>query len=156
MNLKAFRTDKTARDEGVWVALPGRPNDTAEVRVRSEDYAPYRRALTRIVEETQQFGRFSRRNNQARIGDPVRFDKERGKAIAAHLLVEWRGFVGDGFTDDGSELKYDLKLAETLLTGDDYYDFFLAVSEAIESVARMKSSWEEDRKNDLPGDLSST
>lgn len=157
MELKAFRTDKRLRDEGVWVPLPGRPaTSEAEIRVRSEDYAPYRRALTRIVEETQNYGRFSRRNNQMRLGDPVRFEQERGRAIAKYLLVDWRGFQGDGFTDDGSEIKYTSELAEKFLTHEDYRDFYMAVDDAISSLNQAKDSWEADRKNDSESDSTTT
>lgn len=155
MELKAFKTDRKLRDEGVWVPLPGRPNEEAEVKVRSEDYAPYRRALSRIVEETQSLGRFSRKNQGGmRLGDPVRFDQERGRAIAKHLLVDWRGFKGEGFTDDGSEIKFSPELAEKFLTHEDYRDFYLAVDEAINSLGKAKEVWEDDRKNDSASDSS--
>lgn len=138
MKLTKFRADRRVRDEGVWVDLPGRePTSEARVRVRSEDYEPYRRAITKIVEDQQQFGRYSRRQ-QARLGDPVKFDEERGRAIAKFLLVDWQGLEDES----GASIAFSVSAAEQFLTDPDYRDFYLAVSEAIDLVTDRKVDWE--------------
>jgi hypothetical protein len=146
---KSFKTDSKARDEGVWVPLPG-TDDGTEIRVRSEDYAPYRRAITRIVERQQTTGRFSARQG-SRIGDPVEFDVNRAKAIVEHLLLDWKGV-----TDGGQEIPYSKEEAERYLTDPDFYDFYLAVVEAIERVTRSRADWETARKKSSASASAST
>lgn len=137
---KSFYVESRARDEGTWVDLPGTSDGTA-VKVRSEDYPPFRRAILHILQRQQGGGAYSQRSGVS-INDPVKFDVARANAIVEHLLVDWKGF-----TSDGVEIAFSKDAAKNLLTDYDYYDLYLAVNEAITSVTRQKKDWEEDRKN---------
>lgn len=152
MKLTEFQTDPKVRDEGVWVRLPGADDDEARLKVRPETYGPYRRAITRIVEKNNAMGRFSRRQGST-LGDPVQFDIERGRAIAKHLLVNWEGLEDE----NNQPLPYSQETAERILTDHDrYYEFYLAVGEAIEQVSSAKKEWEEDRGNSSLSESNST
>lgn len=97
--------DKTDLSDGTWVKdIPGLLG--VELQVRSANYRPYVRARDRALREAAP--------DMATIEGEEVFWSITGKAMAEHLLTDWRGL-----TVGGKATRFDGGLAVQLLTSDD-------------------------------------
>lgn len=143
-----FAVDPKVRDEGVWMALPGEAGSIhkAKVRLRSEDYGPYKQAIGDAVTRHQGGGRYTRRqqSQQTLAGLNLNeFERERGALIAEFLLLDWD--LG-ALTENDQPIPYSKETAKRFLTDPDWYDFYCAIGELLDQLTSRKSEWEEDRK----------
>jgi hypothetical protein len=151
-----YRSDAAAREEGVWVPLPG-SEDESRIRIRTEDYAPYRKAISKSIQRQQgNAGPYTRRHQQDQILDVVEFDEQRAVAIAKHLLVDWDIKPTTMSEEDGTSVKFTPETAMKLLTDPDLYDFYLAIVEAVTQLTKAKGDFEVDRKKSSASDSVST
>lgn len=97
---------KADLNEGEWIGdIPDM--EGVELLVRSTNFKPFRVATAGLARRS---GKKLRTDEGV-----VNFTITSGKALAEHILLDWRGDVTEG----GKPLKYDPKKALVILTADD-------------------------------------
>ena len=97
-DLNDFRTDKTAKAQGVWIEFGG----DAAFKLASFDNPAFTEAFRKMTKPYTDLGRTIPEADQIAI---------MAKCMAAHIILDWRNvFEGD------KELKFSVEAAERLLT----------------------------------------
>lgn len=122
--------EKVDLNEGHWIDdIPNQPD--LRLRVRSTNYKPFRVATAGMARRSGK-----RLNTDDGLVD---FSVASGKPMAEHILTDW-----DGMTTGGKPVKFDPKLALSILTADDDHgigaDFRRAVEWAGDKVAENLAS----------------
>lgn len=99
---------KVDLNEGTWIDdIPDM--EGVELLVRSTNFKPYKVATAGLA-------RRSGKKLRTDVGI-VDFSVTTGKALAEHILLDWRGDV----KENGKPLKYEAKKALSILTADDSF-----------------------------------
>lgn len=111
MKLKELRIDSEAKENGIWIDLPGFPG--VRVKTRASDALPYRRF---VQEQVRRLTRGMRRGDIS-LEESDRIDRQ---ALARHSLIDWSG-VED---DDGRPIPFSSEAAERFFADPDYCRFY--------------------------------
>lgn len=138
MDLKHFRTDLDKAKNGVWVNVD--PDGDVKIKVarmNNSEYQAYLSELLGVSGRRITGGTLRRMQDQKTRSEAVR------KALARHVLLDWKGF-----TDNGEEVPYSEKKALELLTDPAYQDFYdLVLQSASDEDLFREEEEEEDAGN---------
>lgn len=123
MKLNAVRVDPRAQTEGEWYEFPS--FDGFAVRARGNLYAPYRAALDHARR------RAARRSPDA-IVPPDMLEQITMEEIVNHLLLDWRGLLGD----DGQPIEFSKDKARDLLLDPAYRPLGDLVVQAVVAIGQ--------------------
>jgi hypothetical protein len=133
MKLSTLTVDSARATEGAWVkGLPG--SDDLALKVRGYAYEPYALMVAAEASKVGPEGRAEGRPDGS-IKRSV-MDKITGRAMAAHILIDWANLKDD----DGKDVPYDLEKAILYLTHPDYRPFNAFVDMAAQEVERKDST----------------
>lgn len=127
-DLNDFRTDKDAKNIGVWIEFGG----GAAFKIASFDNPSFTEAFRKMTKPYNDLGRSIPEDDQIAI---------MAKCMAAHVVLDWRGVF-----DKDTELKYSTEAAERLLLEIEWVrDRLITEARKLENF-RIKAS-EETEKN---------
>lgn len=108
MKLSALKANIEREEAGDWVEIPD--FDGVSLKVRSLASTAYSMALSVVTQK------FARKYGQRPI-PPEESQKENGKLLARHILLDWKGLVAD---DGKTPIAYSAELAEEVLTNPEF------------------------------------
>lgn len=138
MDLSKFKADRTAEDEGVWVALDGDDNG-AQIKLARIGNRRYREAMQRRMKPY-------RRALRAGTLDEATAERVTAEVLAETVLLDWQDLALDGVA-----LAYSPDRARTLLLDPALRDFRdLIVEMATDIELYRQQDQEEAEKNSPP------
>lgn len=133
MKIGSLKVDSARASAGAWVKdLP--QGDDIELLVRGFTYEPYAAAVSLAVSKVGPEGRREGRPDGAIL--PHVQDKITGRAMAEHLVLDWRNINDDA----GQPIPFDIEKALLWLTHPDYRPFNALASMACQEVERIGST----------------
>lgn len=137
MDLSRFKADRSAEDDGVWVALDG--SDAASVKLARIGNRRYREAMQRRMKPY-------RRALRAGTLDEATAERITAEVLAETVLLDWRDL-----TLDGKALTYSSENARDVLNDPALRDFRdLIVEMASDIELYRQQDREEAEKNSPP------
>jgi hypothetical protein len=124
MKLSNLKVDVNAIENGTWVSdIPNLPG--VRFLVAGMESKAYRKAFARALRTST-----TRRERASGNLEADRIQELQRELVAKHCLLDWDGVDND----DGKPVKYDAKLAHTLMTEPEYLPFQQGVFYAINMV----------------------
>jgi hypothetical protein len=131
MKLSSIRASQL--DNGQWVDIPGFPG--VSVSIYPTDHVDYRRGIQAAMQP------HARTIRAGRMIDPGVQDKMVARAVAKHLLRDWKGIDDDELGPDGKALPVPFSRDQALEWAEDveYTRFFRAIEREGDILASLSA-----------------